>query len=462
MHFFRRNILTKGVLGLLFVAAPHTASAFIDITEIMYDLPGTDTGREWIEIHNSGSASVDATTLRFFEANVNHSLSEYQGGAILSPGGYAVIADNPIKFLEDWPGYGGILFDSAFSLNNTGEFLAIRNADGETMSEVTYSGEWGAAGDGHSLQKSGNSFVQASPTPGASYANTSTSNTAVQSTVTQTQVVASTNTASATPSTNTSSTNSSSNITIPPLVVSAGKDVLTASGNPVIFRAEINPEYQKGRHALAFEWALGDGSILYGQTITHQYTYPGEYVVVVTAHGEDKKAVSRISVRVVDPQFTIKTVPSGGVEISNNTSYEIDLYKWKLVSGDTIFTFPLHTIIKSNTKIIIAPHTSGFAGVHKAMALVDPLGRTIATTVEAPLPIKSKKVSRATPLNQSVSATPALSSPEGVETTNLSQGSVLGETSETLDMPNEPIRFEVQKQEGLLKRVLSFLGGLFD
>ena len=35
------------------------ASTGFEISEIMYDPSGTDTNREWIEVHNAGSESVD-------------------------------------------------------------------------------------------------------------------------------------------------------------------------------------------------------------------------------------------------------------------------------------------------------------------------------------------------------------------------------------------------------------------
>ena len=50
-----------------------TVSAQIEITEIMYDVPGSDAGREWIEIHNTGN-TTDLTDWRFFESGSNHKL----------------------------------------------------------------------------------------------------------------------------------------------------------------------------------------------------------------------------------------------------------------------------------------------------------------------------------------------------------------------------------------------------
>lgn len=132
----------------------------------MYDLPGGDTGREWVEVTNTGSATVNLTTYRLFEADTNHKISIALGGAVLASGASAVIADNAAKFKTDWPTYTGVLFESAFSLSNTGETFSLKNGTSTTEDSVSYTSSWGGAGDSGSLHREGNSFVSALPTPG--------------------------------------------------------------------------------------------------------------------------------------------------------------------------------------------------------------------------------------------------------------------------------------------------------
>ena len=88
------------------------------------------------------------------------------GSTTLAPGSSAVIADNPAKFKVGWPQFTGTLFDSTFSLLNTGEPLAIKNSAGEIEDSISYSSAQGAVGDGYSLHKNGSSFVAALPSPG--------------------------------------------------------------------------------------------------------------------------------------------------------------------------------------------------------------------------------------------------------------------------------------------------------
>jgi len=133
------------------------------ISEIMYDLDGSDSGREWIEIMNTGTSSVSLATLKLDEGLSHHTVL---GEGQLIGGGYAVIADDPEKFIIDNPTYSGVLLNSSFSLSNGGEPLVLKN-DTLTLDNVNYQSEWGANGNGKSLQYVENAWYEATPTPGA-------------------------------------------------------------------------------------------------------------------------------------------------------------------------------------------------------------------------------------------------------------------------------------------------------
>lgn len=136
------------------------------INEIMYDLPGSDSGREWVELYNAGTIAVDIDGWKFVEGGSSHSITDFQGGFEILPNEYVVLADNPVSFLEEYPEYQGILLDSSFSLSNNGEMLEIKN---QTLSidAVSYNVEQGGAGNGNSLQKFESEWKEAPPTPGA-------------------------------------------------------------------------------------------------------------------------------------------------------------------------------------------------------------------------------------------------------------------------------------------------------
>jgi len=171
------------------------------INEIMYNLDGSDEGREWIEIFNDANISVDLSNWKLYEDGINHGLTLIQGTNILSPNQYAVIVNDKNEFLKDYPAHFGTIFDSSFSLNNNGEELIIKNQD-LFIDNIDYSSVWEADGDGNSLQKitpsldsnDSNNWKPAPPTPGAinvfppasSTTTTTTSATATSTTATLT------------------------------------------------------------------------------------------------------------------------------------------------------------------------------------------------------------------------------------------------------------------------------------
>lgn len=157
----------RGASIVCLLLLPAITSAQVVITEIMYDLEGGDSNREWVEVQNTGTEVVTFADWKLFENKTNHGITSISGET-LSPGSYAIIADDAEKFKSDWPSYTGLLFDSAFSLNNTGEALLLRCCGKEPTDRdsVSYLSEQGGAGDGSSLHRSGSAFTSGKPSPG--------------------------------------------------------------------------------------------------------------------------------------------------------------------------------------------------------------------------------------------------------------------------------------------------------
>ena len=155
--------MKKLIILLLILPA---VSAQIEITEIMYNVPGSDAGREWIEIHNTGN-TTDLTEWRFFESGSNHKLKNYTNDLILEPNEYAVIVDKPEAFLND-TNFTGTIIDSSWpSLTNNGEPLVLKTSkNGTIIVNITYIPLTEADGNGASLQLINNSWQACTPTPG--------------------------------------------------------------------------------------------------------------------------------------------------------------------------------------------------------------------------------------------------------------------------------------------------------
>lgn len=365
--------------------------AGVSITEIMYDLDtGSDTGREWVEVYNDGEA-VNFTEYKLFEASTNHGITESAGGSNLNSSEYAVIADNPDKFKIDYPSYSGKLFDSTFSLSNTGETLVIKNKDLNIIDSVTYNSEQGANGDGGSLQKISGTWVGAVPTPGAVNSNNSvpTDDTGGD---TGTTTATSTATTTAT-STNTVTSGGSSSIVSVHYIeeylsnyvepassfeVSAGRERLSYVGSPVLFEAKYKTSADLKNRVPSFIWSFGDGASATAEEIIHTYKYPGEYNVVLNASLGVLNSVTRTKVKVLVPNLLLSVTSDGAVEVTNKSAYEINLYNWKIKSGSQFYAFPIDTIISASKSIVIPGEYLKIPIIGNEIILTDISGKILA------------------------------------------------------------------------------------
>ncbi len=141
--------------------------AQVVINEVMYDLPGADSGREWIEIKNVSSSPIDIVGWKITDNNQNHKpCKPVQGGTSIIAGGYAIIVENSAKFLLDWPGFQGTIVESAFSLSNDTETLALKEHD-RVVDAITYTTPPNIKVAENSLQKmEGGVWKFSAPTPG--------------------------------------------------------------------------------------------------------------------------------------------------------------------------------------------------------------------------------------------------------------------------------------------------------
>jgi hypothetical protein len=146
--------MTRPALWLLasFLLSPLPVRAGLVINEIFYNAVGDDTGREWIEIYNPDSHTYEITGWKFAEGGSNHNLTLVQATAAIEAGAYAVIADDGVLFMQDYPQFTGPVFDSSFSLSNSGETIALADSYLNQIDQVTYSSAWGGS-EGYSLER---------------------------------------------------------------------------------------------------------------------------------------------------------------------------------------------------------------------------------------------------------------------------------------------------------------------
>jgi hypothetical protein len=144
--------LLLALISTLPVMASAQTTGAIKINEIMYNPPGADTNHEWLELCNNDTKDINITGWKFYEADANHRLTPVQGSMIIPVNGYAIIADDATTFLNEHPECNCTVIDSTFSLSNTGEYIALKNATLDLIDEVTYTDSWGADGNGRTLE----------------------------------------------------------------------------------------------------------------------------------------------------------------------------------------------------------------------------------------------------------------------------------------------------------------------
>ncbi|MFQ6100381.1 MAG: CotH kinase family protein [Anaerolineae bacterium] len=132
-----RGLTTAGlVLACALADAPVVAQSGsqIVINELQYHPASDDHGEEYIELYNAGSAVVDLSGWRFSDGIAY----TFPAGVSIPPGGYLVVGHDPAT-VEAVYGITGVLgpFESG-RLSNGGERVALEDAGGVPVDEVTY------------------------------------------------------------------------------------------------------------------------------------------------------------------------------------------------------------------------------------------------------------------------------------------------------------------------------------
>ncbi len=353
------------LLFLLAFLPLNFVSAAIIFNEVMYNPSGTDTGREWLEIYNTGPDSVDITTLKLFENSVNHKITAYSGINSITIGQYAIIVDNPEKFLADF-NFSGIIFDSAFSLNNTGEEIKLLNSGGEEIDTLIYSLELGGNDTGNSLQLNDLGWIPAGPTPGTINAAEAVNENSGDESETENSNSGSEDSSDTTTETGSGSVHEEqTDITnykpTLKLKVSAGRERFVSTNGEFELVAVHNQEKNSRIRA---KWSMGNGHEIRGRKVTYKYDRAGEYEVVLTANLGEDEAISRTKIHVSDPNIKYALSDSGkGVDLllKNFGGKELNISGYRVENKGRDYVFARDTIIGSGRTLTLSENTTGLA-----------------------------------------------------------------------------------------------------
>lgn len=376
-------------IGILSFFSFNLAYANLIINEVMYDLSGADSvnskSREWIEIHNSGTSdiSIDASKWRIYDGSGNRTINGEVDFSI-SADSYVIFAGDKDTFLLDHPNFSGAVYDTGFtSLNNTGANLKLLDQDGNVADSVTYASSQGGAGDGNSLQKISGSWSGATSTPGEANEAMNSSPSSNNSNNTGSGSGTSVNT-------NSLADNKIKIIEEPKIKTKIISKTLAFVGSPLIFQANAFGYKGEKLYDGRYFWNFGDGDSKeirvsemnnFGK-FTHIFLYPGEYNVnleyYANYYGDIPDASDQIIIKVVGADLIISKVGDEKdffIELTNNTSYDIDISKYILASSAKNFTFPKNTFINAKKKIIISGNITHFSVLDKdSLRLINPQG----------------------------------------------------------------------------------------
>ncbi len=331
---------------------PFFVFADFKISEVMYDLQDSDTDREWVEIENTGQGE-SLKDLRLSDKNGRHLLKSLSNETDFPANSCVVIASDVTTFKKDNPNFSGVVFESSFSLVNTGDKISfskfIDKAD-TFFDSISYSDTQGGKGDGNSLNRDGNTFKPGIPSPGVC------SSVGGGNTTSATSSTASSGTSEISKTSSMPPSNSTGGYPIDPQIfLKINGPVVGSVGVDVVLKADLWGIDKKPITNGRIIWSFGDGASKEGYVVSHSWNFPGEYLVVAEASSLEYNASNRMKILISEPNLEIGKYVSGVegfIEIKNNSKTEIDLSYWILKSDLEQFVFPKNTLILSNSKAI--------------------------------------------------------------------------------------------------------------
>lgn len=384
------GFLSMALLGIL---VPKSDVFALRINEIMYDAPSSDTGAEWVEIYNDEGSSINLSGYKFFEADTNHGLTLVSGNSTLASGDFAIIVSDPTVFDSIYPGVSASIFDSSFSLVNTGgEYIAIKDVSGNVLDGLTYDPSIGAGDNGNTLSYSSGVWVSASPTPGTTNASGSTESNDDTSDDPSSNNSSDSDTVNSTTSSSNGNVFTAENVveTVWTMEIKAPAYGIVGSG--IVFESEVYNNNGKKVYPGTLVWNMGDGAVIHQDSageLKHTYFSPGTYVVYVdyyraTSFPADEPVVSaRLNLNVNNNTFTIQRGKEIGfltdVVLTNKSGKEVNLGGWRIVGDLHTYTIPKNTISIYGKDLTLSGTATGFTTGDETLTLYDPSGTNVAS-----------------------------------------------------------------------------------
>ena len=359
----RKKFLSKLVASLLLMVwaiFPFLAKASVYISEIMYDVEGSDDKKEWVEIYNDTVGEINLKDWRFYDGS-NHILNEPpanggRGSLVLPAYSYAILSSDATTTVANYPAYSGAVIDTVMSLGNTSETLKIIDASGAILDTVSYNSSMGANGDGNSLQKINGVWSAKSPTFG--YANASSAQSSSSSSQENQSSSASISSSSSSAAEVVASGSVAYNYKSEQISAKAGEDKTAVAGADIVLEGNALGFKKEPLQNARYLWTLGDGSYKEGKNIRHVYKYTGNYIAVLNVSSGDISASDRLNIKVIPNELQIIDAKNEFIKLKNKSGVILDVSGWFLKAGGAIFKFPDYSLVAANSELIISSDIS--------------------------------------------------------------------------------------------------------
>src|SRR3989344_5642155 len=295
MTFFTRFV---GLFALA-IFFPAFAHAAVVINEIAWMGSTASANAEWIELYNTGSASVDLTNWHLVAASGSPSIT--LTGSIAANGFFLLerTSDSSVS---------GVTADQIYTgaLTNSGTTLTLSDASGNADDGVIGGANWANIGGDNAsketAQRTASGWETVAATPRATNAGVSDSSSSTSSSATTT---------TSAPAVAASIAGSPEYIPIPILRVVTGGDRNVSSSADTAFTAVVYDGKGNKRDDAFITWSFGDGMRRTGASVFHAYYNPGEYLAVVHATTSDGgDALAEMTITVKDANIKITSLSS--------------------------------------------------------------------------------------------------------------------------------------------------------
>lgn len=361
--------LTCSVALLICLYATPVRAA-VSVTEVAWMGTSVSSNDEWIELYNDSEDAVDFSLYKIAWRDIVIQLN----GSI--PGkSYFLLERTDDGSVPD------IAADQVYvgSLGNAGEHLQILN-NGSVEWEYDASAGW-PAGDNatkETMQFNGVDWVTALASPRAeNQSGVSGSGSDQLGDISEA---------------------GSSVLYNPPQVYKEPEFELTVEGvsyapvgSPVILKAKGIPEGER----FEYSWSMGDGSVDRSNSVVHHYGFSGVYAPTIRAIRGSAEYVEAVRLVVFDADLSFGVIDQSRVEIKNTSSYPVDLYNWRLVSGRSSFVFPRDTVLLVGVGVSFPSYITQISDFTEGLSLVRPDGQVVLgyrleeTGIIAPSPVAS-------------------------------------------------------------------------